>query len=154
MADTAKINDLVDGVFDDFGKFRGVVTNITQGTMKIYGTGEEYEVAIAHVAVLGFCNTIAVLRDNLHVLRSDAIPLQPGDGQRSHVGSLVKHRASLPNPIARDVCVKCRAQLVVAALRQLGTSDGGNPIYQCRNQAACRKRERQLQAKASTQEKR
>lgn len=61
----------------------------------------------------------------------------------------MNHVPSLPSPSRIVVCVKCCGRLAVSFMRQLGTDDSGNPIYQCRNQAACRKRERELQAKAA-----
>lgn len=63
----------------------------------------------------------------------------------------MKNTAALPPRAGLGVCAKCRGRLTITFLRQVGTDDSGNAIYLCRNQAACRKRERQLQARVTSQ---
>lgn len=52
-------------------------------------------------------------------------------------------RASLPQRLPTAPCVNCGAAVPTPLLRVLGTSESGNPIHQCTNEAACRKRQRQ-----------
>lgn len=62
----------------------------------------------------------------------------------------MKSTTSMPAKSDRGVCVTCHASLPIAFLRVAGISAAGEELRMCLNQAACRKRQRQLQAKSST----
>ena len=74
----AVTNDLVDGTHPEYGKFRGVVTQLNPFTIHRYAPSV-VRITIAHVAVLGFCNTIAVVRESLTVRQRDAVPTTPAE---------------------------------------------------------------------------
>lgn len=55
----------------------------------------------------------------------------------------MNHKPSLPDRLPTAPCVKCGAAVPTPLLRLLGTSESGGDVYECANEAACRKRQRQ-----------